>query len=66
MTSSPAKSARITSTHSARRAVRVALSGHRAPVMCSFDASPVPRATQRRPGNISSSEATAWATIAGW
>ena len=56
----------MTSTHSDRRAVRIALSGQRSPVMCSFDASPVPRATQSRPGYISNSDATAWAMIAGW
>ncbi len=64
-TVSPANSARITSTHSRRRAVRVALSGHGSPVMCSLDASPVPSATHSRPGNISHRVAAAWATIAG-
>ena len=65
-TVSPAKSARMMSTHSRRRALRVALSGHGSPVMCSFDASPVPSATHSRPGNISPRVAAAWATIAGW
>ena len=65
-TSSPANSARITSTHSRSRALRSALSGQASPVMCSLDASPVPSATHSRPGNISHSVAAAWATIAGW
>ena len=65
-TTSPANSARMTSTHSISRAVRSAFEGHRAPVMCSFEASPVPSATHRRPGNIWHSEAAAWAMIAGW
>jgi hypothetical protein len=34
--------------------------------MCSFMASPLPSATQNRPGNIAPSVAIAWATIAGW
>jgi hypothetical protein len=33
--------------------------------MCSFDASPVPSATQNLPGNIAASVAAAWAMIAG-
>ena len=65
-TTSPANSARMISTHSSRRALRTSLSGHAAPVMCSLDASPVPRATHRRPGNISVSDAAACATMAGW
>ena len=44
-------SARMTSTHSSRRASRVALSGQRSPVTCSLIASPEPRAAQNRPGN---------------
>ena len=56
----------MTSTHSRNRAVRSALRGHGAPVMCSLDASPVPRATQSRPGNMAASVPAAWATIAGW
>ena len=48
MTSSPANRARITATHSSSRRVRVALSGHGAPVMCSLEYSPVPSATHRR------------------
>ena len=65
VTSSPANSARITSTHSPSRRVRVALSGQPPPVMCSLDASPVPSATHSRPGNISASVAAAWAMMAG-
>ena len=65
-TTSPANSARITSTHSSRRASRTFLSGQRAPVMCSLENSPVPSATCNRPGNISVSVAAAWAMIAGW
>jgi hypothetical protein len=34
--------------------------------MCSFDASPDPRHTQSRSGNISASVAIFWATTAGW
>jgi hypothetical protein len=64
-TTSPANSARITSTHSSSRALRSALAGQRSPVMCSFEASPLPSATQSRPGNIWQSEAAACATIAG-
>ena len=66
LTSSPANSARMTSTHSRRRALRSSFGGQRAPVMCSFDASPVPSAIHSRPGNISVSVAAAWAMIAGW
>ena len=66
LTSSPASSARMTSTHSRRRASRTSLRGQPSPVMCSFEASPVPSATQNRPGNIAPSVAIAWATIAGW
>ena len=36
------------------------------PVMCSFAASPVPSATQKRPWNMAASVAIACATIAGW
>jgi hypothetical protein len=66
VTSSPARRARITSTHSSRRASRVGLSGHRSPVTCSLSASPEPSAAQNRPGNISPSVAMAWAVITGW
>ena len=66
LTSSPACSARMTSTHSRSRALRTSLRGHGSPVMCSFDASPVPSATQKRPGYIAASVALAWAMIAGW
>src|SRR4029453_16317355 len=44
---------------------RSALGGQRSPVMCSLEASPLPRASQKRPGNISLRVAAAWATIAG-
>jgi hypothetical protein len=66
VTSSPASNARITSTHSRSRASRTSLSGQESPVMCSFIASPLPSATQNRPGNIAPSVAAACATIAGW
>ena len=56
----------MTSTHSRSRALRSGFGGQRSPVMCSFDASPEPRHTQSRPGNISASVAIAWAMIAGW
>ena len=66
VTSSPACSARMTSTHSKRRAWRSGLGGQRSPVMCSLTASPEPRASQNRPGNIAAKVAEAWAMIAGW
>ncbi len=66
VTSSPRSSARITSTHSRSRAVRVVLSGQPSPVMCSLLASPVPRAVQNRPGNIAPNVPMACAMIAGW
>ena len=56
----------MTSTHSRSRALRIRLSGHGAPVMCSLENSPVPSATDSRPGNSSASVAAACATIAGW
>ncbi len=56
----------MTSTHSSSRASRWALFGHRSPVMCSFDASPLPSAAQNLPGNICASVAIDWATMAGW
>jgi hypothetical protein len=66
LTTSPANSARITSTHSRSRAVRTALAGHGSPVMCSLENSPVPSAIDSRPGNSSASVAAACAMIAGW
>ena len=42
------------------------MSGHASPVMCSLDASPLPNATQKRPGNITPRVAIFWATTAGW
>ncbi len=66
LTSSPRRRARITPTHSSRRALRSGFGGQRSPVMCSLDASPVPSATVSRPGNSSPRVATAWATMAGW
>ncbi len=66
LTSSPASSARITSTHSRSRRLRRSLRGHPAPVMCSLLASPVPSAAQNRPGNIAPSVPIACAMIAGW
>ena len=66
LTSSPSSSLRMTSTHSSSRRVRTSLRGHRSPVMCSLLASPLPSATQNRPGNIEPSVATACAMTAGW
>ena len=66
VTVSPAQRARITSTHSLSRALRVALSGQGAPVMCSFRNWPLPTASQNRPGYISASVAAACARTAGW
>ena len=40
--------------------------GQPSPVMCSLDASPEPSAIHSRSGNISVSDAAAWAMIAGW
>ncbi len=55
----------MTSTDSSSRALRRGLGGHGSPVMCSFTASPLPRAAQNRPGNISSRVAIAWAVMTG-
>ncbi len=66
LTTSPRHSARITSTHSARRALRSDLGGQRSPVMASLMYWPVPSATQKRSGNISASVAAACAMMAGW
>src|SRR3954462_15320898 len=43
-----------------------ALRGQPSPVMCSLMASPLPKATQNRPGNIDPSVAMACARTAGW
>ena len=56
----------MTSTHSSSRCVRTSLRGQPSPVMCSLLASPLPRATQNRPGNIWPSVAIRWAWTAGW
>jgi hypothetical protein len=56
----------MTSTHSRSRASRTSLRGHPSPVMCSLEFSPLPSATQNRPGNIAPSVPMACATIAGW
>ena len=66
LTSSPASSARMTSTHSRRRASRSGFAGHPVPVMCSLLASPLPRAAQKRPGYMAASVPIACAMIAGW
>ena len=66
LTSSPASSARMTSTHSRSRASRTSLRGQRLPGDVLVDASPLPSATQNRPGNIAPSVAAACAMIAGW
>ena len=65
VTVSPANRARMTSTHSRRRALRTDFSGQRSPVMCSFSASPLPSAIQNRPEYIWASVAAACAMIAG-
>jgi len=54
------------SAHSSRRSCRSALGGQASPVMNSLEYSPVPSATQKRPGNIWARVAEAWAMIAGW
>jgi len=56
----------MTSTHSSNRLVRSSLTGHRSPMTCSFDASPLPSAVQNRPGNMAPRVAIFWATTAGW
>jgi hypothetical protein len=66
LTVSPASSARMTATASPSRALRSSLAGQRSPVMCSLEASPLPRASQNRSGNSSLRVAAAWAMIAGW
>ena len=67
VTSSPAQSARITSTHSRSRAIRSALTGQAAPVTCSLSAWPLPSATHgKRPGNIAATVAIACAEMTGW
>jgi hypothetical protein len=50
----------------AQPGVASSLRGQTCPVTCSFIASPEPRATQKRPGNIAPRVAIAWATITGW
>ena len=47
-------------------AERIPISGHWPPTMCSLNASPAPRPSQKRPGNMAPSVAAAWATTAGW
>jgi hypothetical protein len=66
LTSSPASSARMMSTHSRSRWLRSCLRGHGCPVTCSFAASPEPSATQNRPSYIAESVAIACAITAGW
>ena len=66
LTSSPASSARMISTHSRSRALRSSLRGHRSPVMCSLEFSPLPSAAQNRPSYIAPRVPIAWAMIAGW
>src|SRR3954447_26538735 len=66
LTSSPASSARMTSTHSRSRASRTSLRGQRPPVMCSLLNSPEPSAAQNRPGYMAPSVPIACATTAGW
>ena len=66
MNSSPCNKRRMTWTHSSTRRVRSSLWGQRSPVMCSLLASPLPSATQNRPGNIWPSVAIRWAWTAGW
>jgi hypothetical protein len=65
VTVSPAHNLRITATHSSRRSLRSLFTGQRSPVMCSFNASPLPTASQNRSGYISQSVAAACAMIAG-
>jgi hypothetical protein len=56
----------MTSTHSRSLAARSRFAGQRAPVTASFNASPLPTASQKRSGYISASVAAACAMIAGW
>ena len=53
-------------THSSSRRVRSSLAGHPSPVTCSLLASPLPSATQNRPGNMPARVAIFWACTAGW
>ena len=66
VTSLPSWSSRMICTDSSRRCCRVALSGQASPVTCSFMYSPLPGASQNRPGNMSASVAEACAMMAGW
>jgi hypothetical protein len=52
-------------TDSSRRPLRSSFAGQRSPVMCSFSASPLPTAIQKRSGYISASVAAACAMMAG-
>jgi hypothetical protein len=54
------------SAHSSSRALRSDLGGQATPMMSSLSRWPLPRASQKRPGNISASVAAACATMAGW
>jgi hypothetical protein len=47
-------------------AERTPISGQCPPRMCSLSASPAPRPSQKRPGNMAPSVAAAWAITAGW
>ena len=53
-------------TDSTRRAFLASFRGHPSPVMCSFEASPDPNATQKRPSYMADSVDAACAMIAGW
>ena len=65
-TTSPLKSFEMTSIASNIIALRMPISGHSPPRMCSLRASPAPSPSQKRPGNIAPSVAAAWAMTAGW
>ncbi len=56
----------MTSMHSRRRASRAFFGSHLSPVTCSFMASPLPKATQNRPGNMAPRVPMACAMITGW
>jgi hypothetical protein len=55
----------MTSTASSSMCSRTSAVGHRAPVMCSFRASPLPTPREKPPPSRHAEVAAAWATTAG-
>ena len=54
------------STDSSSISSRCSMVGNRAPVTCSFSASPVPTPSVNRPSSRTALVAAAWAMITGW